>query len=196
MFTGIIRDIGEVTDIVSLPGDDKIFYIDSSLASALSLGSSISCSGVCLTVMELDKKFAVQVSEETMRCTNLSNWQKGSKINLEPSLRLGDYMDGHIVYGHVDGTAELLEIRAIKGSHELVLKLEDNQQFLAKKGSIALEGISLTVNEIEDNICKINIIPYTWQCTNLQYLEPGSKMNIEIDIMARYAFKWAKELYA
>lgn len=188
MFTGIITNIGTVTKIDVTRGD-KRFYIQSSYdLSAVPMGASIACSGCCLTVVEKQADvFAVDVSAETLSKTALGLWREGTKINLEQSLKLGDELGGHIVSGHVDGLAKLEEIREEGGSHRLTFSVPPEfAKFIAPKGSIALDGISLTVNEVDGNRFGINIIPHTWQVTTIGGRHVGDDLHFEIDTIARY----------
>ena len=156
--------------------------------SALVPGSSIACSGACLTVTEIkDQLFTVDVSPETVRCTNLSAWQPGSRVNLEPAMKAGDALDGHIVTGHVDGLARLVSAMAEGNSWKVTIEVPDTlQKFVAEKGSVTLDGVSLTVNKARDPLIELMIIPHTWQHTVFQFYQPGALLNLEIDILARY----------
>ena len=189
MFTGIIQTLGTVVDIDAERGDPR-FYIQSNFdLNAVPMGASICHAGCCLTVVE--KKgdvFAVDVSAETLSKTTLGAWKKGTIINLEPSLKVGDELGGHIVSGHVDGVATLVSITPDGDSRRLVIEAPEHlAKFIAPKGSVALDGISLTVNEVDGNQFGINIIPHTWEVTTLGDAQIGDALNIEIDLMARYA---------
>jgi len=189
MFTGIIKTMGTVTKVDNNRGDPR-FYIQSDLdLSKIEIGASVCHAGCCLTVIEKDGDiFATDVSAETLSKTTLGEWTQGSKINLEPSLKVGDELGGHIVSGHVDGVATIVSIAREGDSHRLVIEApQDLAKFIAPKGSVALDGISLTVNEVNDNQFGINIIPHTWDITTLGQRKVGDKINIEIDLMARYA---------
>jgi len=189
MFTGIIKTMGTVTKVDNDRGDPR-FYIQSDLdLSKIDIGASVCHAGCCLTVVETDGDvFATDVSAETLSKTTLSEWTKGTKINLEPSLKVGDELGGHIVSGHVDGVATIVSISQEGDSHRLTIEAsQDLAKFIAPKGSVALDGISLTVNEVNNNQFGINIIPHTWDVTTLGQRKVGDKLNIEIDLMARYA---------
>lgn len=189
MFTGIITDIGEIISKRDGVGADLRFDIKTSYAmETIDIGASIACSGCCLTVIEKgDNWFGVEVSNESLDKTNLGDWKEGHKVNLERSLKAGDELGGHIVSGHVDGLAEIIKIQEDEGSHRLTIKVPDSyKKFIASKGSIALDGISLTVNEVNDNRFGVNIIPHTWDVTTLGDAKPGTKLNFEIDPLARY----------
>jgi riboflavin synthase len=187
MFTGIITDIGKVKSLVK-SGDLRIDISTNFDLSSVAIGASIACSGVCLTVVKKGEgQFSIDVSGETVSCSTLGVWQVGTSVNLERSLRLGDELGGHIVSGHVDGLAEVLSVKQIGNSHEMVFVApEDLKFFIAAKGSVVLDGVSLTVNYVDDNKFGINIIPHTWENTTFNELKVGSKVNLEIDTMARY----------
>lgn len=187
MFTGIIQDIGRVRSIEK-SGDWRVEIETALDLVATPLGASIACSGCCLTVVEKGADwFAVDVSGETLEKTSLKSWEEGMAVNLEPSLKLGDELGGHIVSGHVDGLAQLIEIKADGDSHRLTLQVpEALAGFIAQKGSVALDGISLTVNDVEGTMFGVNIIPHTWEHTTLSGKKPGESLNIEIDMLARY----------
>jgi riboflavin synthase len=191
MFTGIIKTMGTVVKVDSDRGDPR-FYIQSDLdLSAIDIGASVCHAGCCLTVVEKDGDvFATDVSAETLSKTTLGEWAVGTKINLETSLKMGDEMGGHIVSGHVDGVAKIISIIPEGDSHRLVIEVQQGlAKFIAPKGSVALDGISLTVNEVNDNQFGINIIPHTWDITTLGQRAEGDSLNIEIDTIARYAIR-------
>lgn len=195
MFTGIVREIGQVVEI-SQVGDTKVKIACARPVESIEIGASISCSGVCLTVTETGQAagrswFTVDASAETRACTNLGQWQAGSRVNLEPAMRLGDELGGHIVSGHVDGLAEIVAIRPEGASHRVSIKVPNAlARYLAPKGSVALDGISLTVNEVEDGaegtVFGINVIPHTWAVTSFAEASVGTRLNMEIDLLARY----------
>ncbi len=187
MFTGIITDIGEVIAIE--PGEPCHISIATSFdMNDIEIGSSIACSGCCLTVVSKNERgFSVDVSNETLSRTAIGLWKKESKINLERSLRLGDELGGHIVSGHVDSLAELISIQEDGGSKRMTFSVPDDLScFIASKGSVALDGVSLTVNETEDNNFGVNIIPHTLSHTTFGLLTVGDKVNLEVDMLARY----------
>lgn len=191
MFTGIITDKGLITSVDDTRGD-KRFYIKISYAlDKIDIGASIACSGCCLTVIDFDKEnnaFGVDVSAETLSKTTLGQWELGTTINLERSLKLGDELGGHMVSGHVDDVAEIVSIIEEGDSRRLKIKVPDNfARFIAPKGSVALDGVSLTVNEVDGTIFGVNIIPHTWDVTTLGQRKNGDLVNLEVDIMARYA---------
>ncbi len=191
MFTGIIREVGTLLSRREA-GDTYLRIACQRAHETIEIGASIACNGICLTVMEAGKNgdqswFDVAASAETKARTTLGGWQQGQRINLEPALRLGDEMGGHIVSGHVDGVGEITGIRAEGDSHRLTLRApEALAKFIATKGSICVDGISLTVNEVEGASFGVNIIPHTWSVTSLAGVEPGGQVNLEIDLLARY----------
>lgn len=194
MFTGLITGIGTIRAVTPIGGgQDARFTIELPGSSdwqgdKIPLGASIACSGCCLTVIERDAaSFTVEVSAESLAHTTLATWKPGAKINLEGSLRLGDELGGHIVSGHVDGTARVVSETPENGSTRWVFELPANlAPFVASKGSIAVNGVSLTVNEVEGQHFGVNIIPHTTMHTNFSTLKPGDRVNIEIDMLARY----------
>jgi len=156
--------------------------------SPIPLGASIACSGVCLTVVAIAPgEFSVQASAETTACTTVGSWYEGTPINLEKPLRLGDELGGHLVSGHVDGVARIVERRPEAESVRFVFEVPAGlAPFIASKGSVALDGVSLTVNEVSGARFGVNIIPHTLACTNFGEAIPGQQMNLEIDLIARY----------
>ena len=187
MFTGIITDIGELISL-NKQGDWRLRIKTNWQTEQIDIGASIACSGICLTVIErADSYFDVEASMETVSLTSMQKWQLGSKINLERALRMGDELGGHIVSGHVDGIATITNIKAEKDSHRLTFEIADKLKgFVASKGSVCVDGISLTVNQVNDNTFTVNIISHTWQETTLGDSKVGDIVNIEIDMLARY----------
>jgi len=189
MFTGIIQSKGNVVEVHS---SDKGVVLDVTYKElalwACSIGDSIAVNGVCLTVTELkENSFTSDVSQETLSCTNFSELKKGQNVNLERSLRLNQGIDGHLVSGHIDGVGEVISIDKEGSSTRLKIKVnKDLTKYIAKKGSICINGVSLTVNSIETNIFDVNIVPHTLSCTTFGGLIENSKVNIEIDIIARH----------
>jgi riboflavin synthase len=191
MFTGIITDIGE---LVAREGGR--FRIRSSYAPAgLAVGASIACDGACLTATAVDPSgtgniFTADVSNETLSKTTLGAWQPGRRINLERALKAGDELGGHIVSGHVDGVARILDIRPDGDSRRFTIEVAGElARFVAPKGSVALDGISLTVNEVAENRMGVNIIPHTLTHTTLSAKSPGDALNLEVDVFARYVVR-------
>jgi riboflavin synthase len=192
MFTGIIKNIGIIVGIDKTRGDTRfIIQCDTMDFDTLETGASVCHEGCCLTALNIDNQattFAVDVSQESLDKTTLGSWNVGTKINLERSLCMGDELGGHLVSGHVDGVARLESIVKEGDSHRLKFKVPFHlARFVAPKGSVALDGISLTVNEVEGNIFGVNIIPHTWDVTTLGDLKVGDELNLEVDMMARYA---------
>lgn len=187
MFTGIITDIGTIR-AVETAGDTRFEITTEFDTAAIVLGASIACSGACLTVIETGSDwFAIEASAETLSKTSLGDWQTGTRINLEQALRIGDELGGHIVSGHVDGSAKVVSITAEGDSHRVVLEAPSElAKFIASKGSVALDGVSLTVNEVEETRFGVNIISHTWTQTTFDTLGVGDHMNMEIDMLARY----------
>jgi len=187
MFTGIITAIGQIEELKDA-GDRWLKVTTPWACDKIDLGASIACSGVCLTVVErADNWFAVEVSAESLSRTTIGGWQKGSQMNLERALCLGDELGGHIVSGHVDGLASIEAITPIGDSHKLDIRVpEDVSKFIAEKGSVTLDGVSLTVNEVEGSCFAVNIIDHTWTHTTLGHATIGQQLNLEIDMLARY----------
>jgi riboflavin synthase len=192
MFTGIVTDVGRVRAVRETNRDLR-FEIETKFElSTVDMGASISHAGCCLTVVEKgDGWFAVEVSGETLAMTSLGEWTEGRSVNLERAARVGDELGGHIVSGHVDGVGEVISIESDGGSHRVQVRVpRPLHRYIASKGSIAIEGVSLTVNEVEDDVFGVNLIPHTWDVTTLGTLQVGSKVNLEIDMLARYLARW------
>lgn len=188
MFTGIITALGTIAKVDDTRGD-KRFVIETPWdMDRFAIGASIACSGCCLTVVEKTKNsFTVDVSKETLSKTSLGSWVVGSRVNLESSLKMGDELGGHIVSGHVDGLAEILSITREGDSHRVKIRVPQHlKKFVAPKGSVALNGVSLTVNEVDDDVFGINLIPHTWDVTTFGQNKVGDKLNFEVDLLARY----------
>jgi len=187
MFTGIVTDIGRVVSVADR-GDRRFVLQTAYDTGAIALGASISCSGCCLTVVETQPgRFAVDASGETLSVTTLDAWREGTEVNLERALRFGDELGGHLVSGHVDGVGTVVSVVPEGGSHRIVFEAPDDlAYFIASKGSVAVDGVSLTVNEVEGRRFGVNIIPHTWTHTTFRHLEAGSRVNLEIDLLARY----------
>ena len=196
MFTGIVTAIGTV-DQVTRKGDTRAVITCPWDPAAIAIGASIACSGACLTVVERGGQsgaawFAVDISDETVSCTVPGMWVEGQRLNLEPALRLGDELGGHIVTGHVDAVGEIISADGVGGSTRLLIRAPAAiAPYLAAKGSVTVDGVSLTVNEIADQPdgeCDfaLNIIPHTGEVTTLGALRGGDAVNLEIDVLARY----------
>lgn len=187
MFTGIITDIGTVR-AVARNGDTRFEINTAYDLATVELGASISCNGCCLTVVEKGSGwFAIQASAETLSKTTLGSWGQGTRINLERALKIGDELGGHIVSGHVDGLGEIVSIASEGESKRFRIRVGDElARFIAPKGSVAVDGTSLTVNEVERNVFGVNIIPHTQTATTWGGMHEGQRVNIEIDMLARY----------
>lgn len=192
MFTGIVTDIGRVRSVQRTERDWRYEIETVWDTTTIDLGASIAHAGCCLTVTEKGPGwFAVEVSTETLSKTKLSEWSEGSRINLERASKLGDELGGHIVSGHVDGMGVVASIVPENGSHRIRFDTPAPlHRFIAPKGSITVDGVSLTVNEVEGQTFGVNIIPHTWDATTLGQLKVGDKVNLEIDMLARYLARW------
>ena len=190
MFTGIVTDIGEIVAVTpgSQAGDRRFVVRTRHDMTPIAIGASIACSGCCLTVVEKGSdRFTVEVSGESLAKTHLGDWSAGSRLNLELSLKLGDELGGHLVYGHVDGTGTVVSMTPEGGSVRFVFEAPgDLARFIAAKGSIAVDGVSLTVNEVTGNRFGINIISHTQAVTTLGAARVGQRVNLEVDMLARY----------
>lgn len=187
MFTGIITDLGSVRRVVR-DGDTRFEFATAYDMGTVDIGASIACSGVCLTVIETGADwFAVQASAETLSKTTLGGWTEGTAVNFERAMKVGDELGGHIVSGHVDGVATVSSITDEGESKRYVFEApEALKRFVAPKGSVALDGVSLTVNEVDGARFGINVIPHTQQVTTFGGYRPGDRVNMEIDMLARY----------
>ena len=192
MFTGIITDIGRVRSLAVTGGGDgegRRFEIETAFdLKTVNTGASIACSGACMTVVDKgDGVFVVEVSAESLSKTTLGDWQPGTRLNLERALCLGEELGGHLVSGHVDGVGALDRRRDDGDSQRLTFSMpSDLAKFVAPKGSVTIDGVSLTVNEVDGNTFGINVIPHTQNATTLGALGLGEKVNLEIDMLARY----------
>ena len=194
MFTGIVSDLGEIIEVQEKTEDLRRITIGCSYnPDSIEIGASIACSGACLTVVERGMRgnrafFAVDAAAETLRVTTAGGWRSGGKLNLERALRLGDELGGHMVSGHVDGLAELIARDDFLDSSGLTFRVPaELARFIAPKGSVALDGISLTVNEVEGDTFTVLLIPHTLKVTTFGALAVGARVNLEVDQMARYA---------
>lgn len=206
MFTGIISDIGTIISHEQ-SGDDIRLRIQTAYdTSTIDLGASIACNGICLTVTEtnhspsprkqgeeLSDWFAVTASSETANVTTLKDWRVNTNINLERALRMGDELGGHMVSGHIDGVGRIAQIEPDSDCFSLTITCPNELlRYMAKKGSVALDGISLTINDVNDPNIELMIIPHTWAHTTLQQRKAGDAINIEIDLLARYVERMTK----
>lgn len=190
MFTGIIENLGIITDIIE-KGTEKEIIIAANIDETLKIGQSIACNGACLTITNINKKeLSFFISAETIAKTTISNWSIGKEINLELAMSANSRFDGHMVSGHIDDVAKIDSIKSLNDSYIVKVLIGDNYvDYLIDKGSITIDGISLTINKIENNIIYLNIIPHTWLNTNMKELEDGDDVNIEIDLIAKYIKK-------
>ena len=193
MFSGIVTGLGEILEVDEKSDDLRRFVVACNYdPDSLAVGASIACSGICLTVIERGARgnrpfFAVDAAAETLRLTTAEHWQRGKRINLERSLRLGDEMGGHLISGHVDGIAELVTRDDFLDSASFTLRVPTAlSRFIAVKGSVALDGVSLTVNDVKHDLFSVLIIPHTLAVTTLQGLAMGEEVNLEVDLIARY----------
>ena len=196
MFTGIVSDIGKLRHVETM-GDTHLVIETHYDVTTVEMGASIACSGICLTVVDKgtaeDRWFAVTASGETLSKTTLGLWQIGDPINLERPLRVGDEFGGHIVSGHVDGKADLVTLHTEGESTRMVFEAPKAlTRFIAEKGSVALDGVSLTVNEVDGARFGINVIPHTLSVTTFGQLKAGMSVNLEIDTIARYVARLVK----
>ena len=197
MFTGIVTAVGEVRALSPVgEGRDMRLTVAAPWqdTASIPLGASIACAGCCLTAVAVGEDwFAVDVSAETLARTRLGSWREGTRLNLERSLRVGDELGGHIVSGHVDGLGTLVEVGPENGSYRVVFELPSElARFVAEKGSVAVDGVSLTVNRVDGTRFGVNLIPHTWSATTLGLLKPGDTVHIEIDMLARYVARLAE----
>jgi len=189
MFTGIIQDIGRIQAVETRGGDLRVTVSTAALDLARTgIGDSIAVAGVCLTAVQVQPHaFSADVSRETLAHTTIGSWRVGRRVNLEPALRVGDALGGHLVVGHIDGVAEIRECLADARSRRLVLRVpQPLARYLAGKGSVALDGVSLTVNGVQGEQFDVNVVPHTLAVTTLDELAAGNSVNLEVDLMARY----------
>ena len=199
MFTGIVTSVGEVRSVK--PHADNLHRITITCdypRTSIDQGASIACSGVCLTVVDIGEEggrtwFAVDAAAETLRVTTVGRWRQGSKINLERALKFGDELGGHLVAGHIDGIATVLGREDMTEMARFLLRgPRETARFIAAKGSVALDGVALTVNAVEGDTFSVLVIPHTLRVTTLGELHKGSDLNLEVDTMARYAARLAE----
>lgn len=192
MFTGIIEEIGTVKDFKFVSENAEISIDCTKVLEETKIGDSIAINGVCQTVTKItDRSFTAEVSKETLKVTNFSQLKNGEKVNLERALTLNERIGGHILSGHVDSTAKFISAEKLSDFYEMKFEITpESSRYVVKKGSIAVNGISLTVADIENNIVKIAVIPHTFENTNLQNLKSGQTVNIETDVFAKYIEKF------
>ena len=194
MFTGIIKDIGKIVNLDYKQGDLNLEVKTNIILKDINIGDSICCDGICLTATSLTKNsFNAELSKETLSITTSNNWEKGKNINIETSLLLSDQIGGHLVSGHVDCLGVLKKKELIKGSIKLDFEVPmEIKKYIIKKGSIAINGVSLTVNSVDKNLFSVNIISHTLKNTTLSLLNLNDTVNIEVDTIARYAVNAAE----
>ena len=188
MFTGIVTDVGRITGIETREVGRRLTIETAYDTAGIDIGASIACNGACLTVVEKSAAhFAADVSGETLDKTTSGAWRVGTRINLERALRAADELGGHLVLGHVDGVGEVVGLEREGDNHRVSISVPDAlKHYVASKGSITVDGVSLTVNEVDDAVFGVNIIPHTWDNTSLADLSVGTGVNIEVDVIARY----------
>ena len=189
MFTGIVQDVGRILALERLGGDMRLTVgVDRLDLSRTAIGDSIAVAGVCLTAVGLEARaFSADVSRETLTITTIGDWRVGRRVNLEPALRAGDALGGHLVSGHVDGVAEVLTRLGDARSQRFRMRVpEALARYVARKGSVALDGVSLTVNAVERQEFEVNLVPHTLAETTLGELAVGDRVNLEVDLIARY----------
>lgn len=202
MFTGIITDVGEIVSVEPLAAGRRLRIATAYDVAGIDLGASIACSGICLTAIAFGRDgnrgtFDVDASTETLGATTMDGWGPGTRINLERSLTLGQEMGGHIVTGHVDGVAEILDRREEGGMAAFTFRVPRAfARYVARKGSVALDGTSLTVNAVDRDTFSVMLIPHTLSVTTWGARRPGDQVNFEVDLMARYAARLAEALEA
>ena len=192
MFTGIIENLAKIISIKKSKSNLDI-TLSSSLTSEFKIDQSISHNGICLTVISIDgNNYTVTAIEETINKTTINSWKKGDSVNLERAMKLGDRLDGHMIQGHVDQIGTCIDITTKDGSWEYAIQYEKSENLTVEKGSIAVNGVSLTVIDSKTNSFKVAIIPYTYENTNFKTLRKGDLINLEFDILGKYLYKMSK----
>jgi len=189
MFTGIVQDVGRIRTLEALGGDTRLTVgVERLELARTAIGDSIAVAGVCLTVVALEPgAFSADVSRETLALTTIGDWRVGQRVNLEPALRAGDALGGHLMSGHVDGVAEVRARQDEARSQRFRIRLpQPLARYIARKGSVGLDGVSLTVNAVEQQEFEVNLIPHTLAATTLGALAVGERVNLEVDLIARY----------
>jgi|SRR5436190_13143588 len=190
MFTGIVADVGEVLSVEErAEGLRRLTIACAYDPASIAIGASVSCSGVCMTAVATGaNRFSVDAAAETLKVTTVGRWKRGTRVNLERALKMGDELGGHLVSGHIDGLAELVQRQDLTDMARLTLRVPTPlARFIAQKGSVALDGVSLTVNDVTADTFSVLIIPHTLSVTTLGALKVGDALNLEVDVMARYA---------
>ena len=192
MFTGIIENLAKIISIKKSKSNLDI-TLSSSLTSEFKIDQSISHNGICLTVISIDgNNYTVTAIEETINKTTINSWKKGDSVNLERAMKLGDRLDGHMIQGHVDQKGTCVDVTTKDGSWEYAIQYEKSENLTVEKGSIAVNGVSLTVIDSKTNSFKVAIIPYTYEHTNFKTLRKGDLINLEFDILGKYLYKMSK----
>ncbi|MFL2637534.1 MAG: riboflavin synthase [Flavobacteriaceae bacterium] len=192
MFTGIIENLAKIISIKKSKGNLDI-TLSSSLTSEFKIDQSISHNGICLTITNIDgNNYTVTAIEETINKTTINSWKKGDSVNLERAMKLGDRLDGHMIQGHVDQIGTCVDFTMKDGSWEYVIQYEKSENITVEKGSIAVNGVSLTVIDSKTNSFKVAIIPYTYEHTSFKTLRKGDLINLEFDILGKYLYKMSK----
>lgn len=192
MFTGIIENLAKIISINKSKSNLDI-TLSSSLTSEFKIDQSISHNGICLTIVNIDgNNYTVTAIEETINKTTINSWKKGDSVNLERAMKLGDRLDGHMIQGHVDQIGTCVDFTMKDGSWEYVIQYEKSENITVEKGSIAVNGVSLTVIDSKTNSFKVAIIPYTYEHTNFKTLRKGDLINLEFDILGKYLYKMSK----
>jgi riboflavin synthase len=197
MFTGIVEGMGKITGIVERPGGRVLTVDAGELADPLGIGSSIAVNGCCTTVVKRDgRTFATELMEITLQKTNLGDVTAGSRVNLERPMRMGAELGGHMVQGHVDGVGEVVKVTTLESSHVVDIRLpKDLVKYVVATGSVAANGVSMTVAAIDGDILTLGIIPHTWDVTNFGDFKPGVRVNIEVDLIGKYIEKLLPDLW-
>jgi riboflavin synthase len=192
MFTGIVTHVGRIRAFERTPAGARMEVEADLDYGTLEIGASVAHAGCCLTVIEKrDGGYAVELSNETLARTTLGTWREGDAVNLERPLKIGDELGGHIVAGHVDGVGEVVEVKQDGDAWRVSFRAPAPlHRYIAEKGSVCIDGVSLTVNEVEGDRFGVSLIPHTWAHTTLNRLKPGAPVNLEIDLIARYAARW------
>lgn len=191
MFTGIVSHFGRIENITDKGKEKEIVISVKTEDRVLEIGQSVACDGICLTITKIDKqRLSFFVSHETLNKTIVRNWQSGDIVNIEFAMSFKDLFNGHIVTGHVDTIAKVKKITDLSDSRIVEFELDNHLEYLISKGSVTINGVSLTINEILDNSFEVNVIPHTWDNTNISNLEVGDEVNIEVDMIAKYMKKY------
>jgi riboflavin synthase len=195
MFTGIVQDIGRILALEAVGGDTRLTVgVDRLDLARAAIGDSIAVAGVCLTAVAFQARaFSADVSRETLAITTIGDWRVGRRVNIEPALRVGDALGGHMVSGHVDGVAELASrLQQARSQRYRIRMPQPLARYFARKGSVALDGVSLTLNAVDLHELEVNLVPHTLAATTLGELAVGDRINIEVDLIARYIERLAE----